>query len=45
MERIYGPEFHEWAPVEEMEHVDDLVEELEARQRDQMNVMIVYGEE
>jgi len=41
----YGPEFDEWAPVEEMEHVGDLVEELEARQRDQMNVIIVHGEE
>ena len=41
----YGPEFDEWAPVEEIERASDLIEELEARQRDQMNVMIVHREE
>jgi hypothetical protein len=37
----YGPEFDEWLPVEEMEHSGALVEELEARHRDQMDIMIV----
>ena len=36
-----GPEFDEWLLVEEMEHSSALVEEFEARHRDQMDVMIV----
>ena len=38
----YGPEFDEWLLVEEMEHSGALVEEFEARHRDQMDVMIVH---
>jgi hypothetical protein len=36
----YGPEHDEWIPVEEMEHSRALVEEYEARSRDQMNVNV-----
>jgi hypothetical protein len=39
----YGPEYDEWIPVEEMEHSRALVEEYEARSKDQMNVRIVRG--
>jgi len=39
----YGPEYDEWIPVEEMEHSRALVEEYEARSKDQMSVGIVCG--